>query len=774
MVADALTCPASLSAASVEVLDQALRLDAARRDHRQRALEALAALLYARPDLLRDSLVDRLADIARADPISQGVNEALVKVLRFLASTPAAPRVWTVLTGLLRDERLSPETRERLVPLLEDFVQWAPDLVALDDLLAVADSLRLARHRVFLLDYGIERLVFRAPETFTTERLERLATLFEGMPRYRYVLYSLVTRQRLAAEVRTALSHRLAGLFPWHGPAADILKAGPVRVLVIFNLRLGQGDEIVRAAALLQAVLDANPALTIALIVQRAYLYDHPRVRTVAIGDEAAVRLLLTESFDGLIEFSQPDQVELTHRDTLHKAVERVLAERRPPFVVRAELGRAGPGDIVIPAHFVYNTVELDGCDIAEPLGLHRRALRSNYEACLRLLAELGLPQRAGEEACRGPSLLAGVRSADAERLWQGLVGEAPTDRSSPVALLNPFGGASPTKGFREADEPLLAAEITGLVEEGYRVVLIPNGTPWGGRAAADAALSRLDPKTRAHVRVAPDPAELGDTVRLELDERSEIAYPDRVMRLFKYFAAYADLVVTVEGWLAHMAYHLGRPFRLFLAAGSYTFEWCPHGLSRGQRLVTRLSACSRAAHAESGLLREGDPPPAPHQPRKFLLELALAGLGRQGDAAVALLERARASPDANVRIWAVWALGQTKPEVTGRAALLVALEDPWPAAAREAANVLLRWDVDCSRELGPGFREALRAHAAVMRSDWDSVRKAGPVALPALFRAARGTSYVVSREAKRLLREMLVPYVPQLHQKSGAGEQPA
>src|SRR5262249_39448220 len=153
------------------------------------------------------------------------------------------------------------------------------------------------------------------------------------------------------------------------------------------------------------------------------------------------------------------------------------------------------------------------------------------------------------------------------------------------------------------------------------------------------------------------------EAARLRLLERPELAPADRVTRLFKYFAAYADLVVTVEGWMTHLAYNLGRPFRLYLAAQSYSLDWHPWGRGPGQRLVPRLSERSRARYAASDLLGKRDPPPLPHRPRKGLLGLALAGLARARlPDGVDLVRRAAASQDYDVRAFSIAALRRARP----------------------------------------------------------------------------------------------------------------
>jgi hypothetical protein len=60
-------------------------------------------------------------------------------------------------------------------------------------------------------------------------------------------------------------------------------------------------------------------------------------------------------------------------------------------------------------------------------------------------------------------------------------------------------------------------------------------------------------------------------------------------MRQFKYFASYADVVITVEGWMMHLAYALGRPFRLLMAPYS-AHDWMPERRGPDQRLAVSMS----------------------------------------------------------------------------------------------------------------------------------------------------------------------------------------
>ena len=406
----ALTSPGHLGPVSVDVLAEALQLECDNHERCRLAVSACAAILYTRPHLVGATLVDRLFDLATAESLPQDISGRLTRLLESLASGPAAARAWARLSGILRDQRLGPQARGRLLPLVREFVGWRADLVGLDGVLALAESLSSPDHRAFLLDYGVEPFVFCAPEAFTVAELERVAALFAPAPRYRYVLRFLAARRSLAADVRAFLCRQLAGCLPLRETAAAILMDRPVKLLVMMNMALGQGDEIVRLAPLLQALLDANPALVITLIAKRTYLYDCPRVTTVAINDDPKVQTALAESFDGVIELFQPDRAELAYRFELHAAVERLLAERPPAFLIRAELGRAVKGHLGIRSEFLYQTVQLGERDVAHAVGLDQVALRNNYEPCLRLLAELDLPQRVAEETPLTASLLTGIR----------------------------------------------------------------------------------------------------------------------------------------------------------------------------------------------------------------------------------------------------------------------------------------------------------------------------------------------------------------------------
>ena len=697
--------------------------------------------------------------------MDQPLAAAVAGALRSLLFTDqAADAVALLQEELAREDHPRP-VRAHFVPVLCDVVQWRPELLSLATVLELAGRPSLRGHREFLLGHVLERYVFVAPQLFDPATVDAIAHTFADRPRLRYVLSFLAARPGTPAPARARIDRLLAGRFPLRALAQPILRRPGFELLVVHNVKFGQGDDTVRLAPLLQALLDANPTLRVTLVAKRLYLFDHPRVATVPVLEEEAVQAALARPFDGVVYVREPDVPEVNWRPELSAAVEARVRERGPDLVIRAEVG----GN-----HFAHESVVLAGREIAAEYALDRLLLDNIYETGLRLLAEFGLPARAGEEPPRSESLLVGTRSPEAEAAWERLTAGALTGgvgRRRRVALVNPFGGSLPSKGFVARQAPLLAEEITGLVREGLFVVLLPNGTRWVDRDLVGRVLAPLDPDVRERVAVAPDPAELDPGARLVLGERAELAYADRLMRLFKYFAAQADLIVTVEGWLSHLAYGLGRPFRLMLMPHSQGYAWLPHGRGPNQRLVTTVSPASAVNYAAAELLRPGDPPPLPHQPRKHMLRTVLHGLGRfSGGEAIPLLLHALASEDWDVRSAATAALGQIRPLEAVRGHLLTALRDREATVRAAAAEVLLGQGVDCARELGPRYRELLRAHRAVVRRDWDEVVRLGAVALPALFAAAQDENRLVRREARWTVASVLSPHIPVPHPGSLSG----
>ena len=732
----ALTSPSDLTPAALATVAAALDP----RDSTDWA-PALSGILYARPDLAGSTLVDRLGALLEVDEVAERVVDAVaIALVGFAGSDLAAPALET-LVRVLRREALDPAIRARLVPVLRAYTNWSPELLDVQMLLELAASPPLGPHRDALLGYVLEPILASAPERVTDAELQGILGSFEGCARLPYTLHMLGERPGTASSVGRRATGLTEQAFPARAAAHAVLARQPFHVLVVLNVKIGQGDEIVRLVALLQALLDANPGLQATVVTTRTYLYDHPRVRTIPILDHAAVGAALGTEYDGVIHVHEPELPEVAWDPPLDARVRDLVAARPPALVVTGDVGRN---------HFVYRAGKLDGRDIAADRALDQPALDNIYDGCSRLLAELGLRARVAEERPSGPSLLTGIRSVDAERVWARVI----AGLSSPIALVNPYGGAHRIKGYPPDRPERLAAEVSGLVTEGYGVVVVPNGTAWGSREAATGVLARLAPPARPRVVVAPDPAEPDLGRRVGFAERAELSYADQVMRLFKYFAVFADVVVSVEGWMAHLAYALGRPFRLVLQAQSHSFDWHPAPRGPRQRLVRTLSPCAGPTPPET--LRETDPPPLPARHRKPLFEAALAGLPGLGSRAVPILVRALASRDHDVRAAAVAALGRLLPAEAPRGYVLAALGDREPLVRRAAAEALLAGGADCTRELGPRSREQLLAHRAIARQDWKAVQRLGATALPALFVAADGENDPIRREARWMVGRVL------------------
>ncbi len=716
-----------------------------------RCLRVLGAIIYGRPALADDSVVDSVKALFDMAGIPPATLRLAGDVLKFFIGTPAAPPAVAALEELLAEPRLAPAVHQGLIEPLAYAASWRMELIGPERLIALASAEHLARHRNFLLANLIERAAFWAPEAFTPALLDRLADVYHGEPSFRYLLYYLGGRPATPPETAGAAAALMAGRFPLHGTVRARLGVGRRRVLVVHNIDDGQGDEIVRVGTLTQALLDFNPALEAVLVTKRIYLYDNDRVMPVSITDDGRLRLLLDQAFDGVIDFSEPEVPAVNYRPELESLI-RQHVSRRQPFLFAAS--RKGYH------HFTYETVTIAGEPYAAALGLDRPRAPNIYETTYRLVAELGFPLRTGEETPRTASLFVGKACGEAEREWRRLTLGARRARAHPgrpIAMVNPFGGRGALKGYVPATRDGLAREIRALVAEGFFVVLLPNGTPWGTRAFASGVVRLLPAEARASVVVAPDPqGRPADRKPRRASAPETLSHADRIMRCFKYFAIYADLAVTVEGWLMHLAHQLGRPYRLLLLPYSHPFAWHPYGSDGHQRVVTNMNATWNEGSATTDLLVASARPPLPGYPRKDVLRFVLQGLGELDDpAALAPLFQACASPDRDVRATAAEALGRHGgPKV--KEVLLAALEDRAAGVRSAAARGLLEMRADCRRELGADHERMLRCHILVSARRWRAVLASGPGALRALSLALEDEDVVVRREAAWVASQLI------------------
>ncbi len=157
-----------------------------------------------------------------------------------------------------------------------------------------------------------------------------------------------------------------------------------------------------------------------------------------------------------------------------------------------------------------------------------------------------------------------------------------------------------------------LAEQIRRLIAEGFYAVLLPNGTPWGSAARARQVLDHLEPGEHVQVAIAPDPAAGSGHVTYHSSGTLTVPYASYAMHLVTYLVRFADLIVTVEGWMMHAAYCLGKRYRVLMLPYSHPAEWHPYGRTHHQDVV-------QSVHSPVDVQRSVGPP-LPAQPRRFSL----------------------------------------------------------------------------------------------------------------------------------------------------------
>jgi peptide chain release factor subunit 1 len=703
------------------------------------ALGALAAVVYSRPDLLDDEVVSSLVALFSGPPLLPPIYRAAGRVLSFLLGTPVAPRACAALVDLLLQPDHAPAIYDILLQSLQYAASWALPLLDLETVVSLAEQVHISSHRDVLLRWVIERCLFATPEAVTGALLSRLIALHGQDPSFKYCLYYLSGHGAVPDATRGLAEQALHGRFPLHETVIPHLTDDRRRLLVIQNIADGQGDEIVRVVPLLQAFLDASPRLDVVLVTARAYLYAHPRLRPVPIDARDAIQSLLQEPCDGVIDFFDPDVPEVNHDIDLEQQVQAYLATRRPFLSLHAKKGFN---------HFVYQRVDVASRSCAEERGLDRQRVANIYETTFRLIAELGLPLRLGEDVPRSESVLAGIPSREADMAWATLVAENGQQR--PVALVNPFGGIESLKGYGTRTLSNLAGQVRDLIAEGFYVILLPNGTPWGTTALAREALGLLQPAEQTQVMIGPDPAEGSGHVTYASPHTLTVPYAGYMMHLVLYYMRCADLIVAVEGWMIHAAYCLGRRYRILMLPYSHSFAWHPYAGTRSQDVI---QSWARASHAPP--VEDASAPPLPAQPRKAVLLFLLGAPALTRDTrAIPLLRRALASDDREVRLAAAESLGRYNDPVLD-ADLLALLTDPAAAVRAAAAGALLAWSATAPARLRGMPRQHLEAHQLIgtLPRDWTPVLRLGDGAREALRIALRDDDPVIRREAALVLR---------------------
>jgi len=583
------------------------------------------------------------------------------------------------------------------------------------------------------------------------------------------VFSAIARRSRFAPEIMACLEslEYREGAEAHPGRVSDMLSSllgQGARILVVHNIVDGQGDEMIRSYALLQALLDGLPTLEITLFTHRCYLYDHPRVRVIAISETERFAKALKQEWHGIINFFEPYLDSNTYNLAVQSLVQKHVDANMPPFFLWAKKGMN---------YFVFEKACLNGQEYASTFGVSKRLLPLNYEVTMRLISCLGLPLRVGEGKPQAGPIQTTVSRPDLVRTWENLKEKIGRDR---IAIINIFGGQNPSKGFVPISFGRLAQILECLVDEGYGLVIVPNGDGWGGETAIESVISHLKPDARLHAVAAP--------VLTNAQEN---------MRQLKYFVDWGDTVVTIEGWMMHLAYALGKPFRLLSAPYSYSMEWYPHARSVNQGLwippidrqvrlelalptysITELKpqpvhypekAMLRAAFDlwatpghipahEDGAACRGDAVRSPDKIEEGITELVVPCRGdamHRPDGLVEILNYWMRSDDKGIRRWVVNCRGKVDP-IRFQNNLLEALGDSSRVVRAGAANALLASEQDLTELLSPEWKNILHAYQLVGEYRFVEAHALGRAALNALQACLSDDDAQVVRDATAVL----------------------
>jgi ADP-heptose:LPS heptosyltransferase len=704
-----------------------------------RALLVLASAIFTRPDLLDHKSVSSLLTVFRRADLPAGTFRLAAEVMNFLLTTPVAARAVEATVAILSRPNQPSDVYEALMGTLRHAVTWAKELLDLETLSRLSEFEHLSSHRDYLLREIVEPCIYAAGEAATPEALARIARLDGEAGSFKYCLYNVKSRSDFRSDVRELAGRLLQGRFSLHEEVARRLGGGSPRVLVVQNVNDGQGDEIVRTVPLIQALLDFNPALEVFLLTRRIYLYATPQITVIPLKDRDRITALLDQRFDAVIDFFEPTILEVNHDPELEPLIQDYVRRHRPFLFASSAKGYS---------LFVYDQIHVDSRPVAESLGLNRQRVENIYETTLRLIAELGLPMRCGEDSPVTDWVLAGLPWNEAEAAWHELVRQNTEGRA--VALLSPFGGAEPLKGYVERQIDKLSAMLRRLIRENFYVVLLPNGTPWGTTSLAAEAIRRLEPHEQAQVVMGPDPAGRSEATPHTVPGAPALTQPDRVVRMMTYFIRFADLIVTVEGWVAHAAYCLGKKYRLLMMAGSYPDSWHPYTVTRHQQIAPGLLQCAHTSSEE-----ERAAPPILEQPRKFILLFLLREFGHAVDAqALELLRWAAGSEDRDLRQAAALSLGKLKTAEVAQD-LISLLQDPSRVVRADAASALLEMQEQHGIRPDDFPREYLLDFVARGNElrHWATIVRIGEATRPALELALQDDDPAVRREALRVKR---------------------
>lgn len=725
----ALEHPERIDSSAVQICTQLLNTAALPGEVYERALDVLVAAIYWKPDLIGGEVVKGVDLLFSNSSLSEKTYRHACEILTFLLMTPVAQQTINLLYGLLARPDLPLVAYDALLQSLEYAAFWAMARFDLARLVSLAEQGHLAGVRERLLAQVIERATLANPAAVTLPLLQRLIQIYAEHPAFNYCLYYLTCQPSIASTVRNTAESALTGRFLLHDLVASQLGTGAKRILVVQNIADKQGDEIIRLVPLLDGFLRFNPLLEVVLVTAREYLYGHSRIKLVPINDRTETEAVFQQRFDVVIDFYESTVAQVNYDQELEQQLQTYIQKHALFLNLTSTKGLN---------HFVYQRVDLQSRAYADALGLDRQRVENVYETTFRLLAELGLPLRLGETPPEFDSVLAGLPYPDATKAWGALT--AGNTQHRPVALVCPFGGVERLKGYVEQGDNALVERLRGLIREGFYLVVLPNGLPWGSASHARSVVALMGVDEQQHIVIAPDPVDGEGDVTYEHVGTHTVPHASYQMRLVTYFVRFADMIVTVEGWMAHAAYSLGKPYRVLMLSYSHQSAWHPYGRTLHQDIDSYIPNTRQVLPTV---------PPLPEQPRKLALLFLLKQLGTYSDAGVIpRLRWALGSQDRDVRLAAVEALSQySDTDITND--LRALLSDPAYRVRAVAATTLLA--LPDAHEIP---REHLLVHQLIGQEsrDWAQVIGLGENARRALEIAMRDDDPVVCREAAQVV----------------------
>lgn len=650
------------------------------------------------PGEVRQAIATQLWQ-ANLEETRQPALDELFRMLETLALLNEAELLQPLLIELLSSGRIHPRWIRKSIHLLEEVVFWHAarlDLESLIDLACTLDEEWLAP----LFANVIEPVAFTRVATLTVDQIDRLTARPEQLLAAKYFLYALAGCPDAGGELRAVSSKRSADLLPLKPLWKRLAGGRPLNVLCIHNIADGLGDEIVRINPLLQALLDGQQETTITLVSDRPALWSHPRLKVISFDDSDAINAALEARPDVLFSLHERDNRHLNHDPRLIEVKDELLEEYEPLLHIEASKGWNG---------FVFDVVRINGMEWAQATGVNRLRGRSAYDPVSRLIAELGLPLRIGSMPPASGSLLASTEPHAAET-WQQLINANAGNR--PVTLINPFGGSAGIKGFVERKLDDLTRLLGQVIDDGNFVVVVPNSDPWGSPEIARRAIEALKPDQQKHVAVGPLP------VRRDL-----------TLQCILHAISVADRVITIEGWMGHAAWAMGRPVETLIMPHSEGRAWLPWG---------------RDTYQQPRLFRgspELDNPPLPEQPRKHAwLQLIRRAHHRDLQS---LLESALLSEDIDIRRAATLTLRRIRDQWATRKLEELLNDRDYRVRGIAAGTLLDRGSTILPASTLWSFRLIGSANP-----NWKHLEAAGITAKPALQAALQDANPVIRREA--------------------------